>query len=223
MAQLLDTSLFNDSALVAYYKFEGNSNDSKGSNNGSDTSITYSSGNGKFGQGAGGDGSTSKITIAGSGLNIASPLSVSLWLNADSSGSGTGQFALSSDPNNTVSIQYNYTDSKYIFGASTSGEGYAEYAQSGTTSKDAWHLVQWQYDGSTLKGYVDLTEVVSQARTGSLNSYDANAWRLFTYDTGSLFYKGKMDDLAFLSKSLSANERAELYNDVSGGFIYMSS
>jgi len=41
---------------------EGNSNDSKGSRNGTDTSVSYSSGNGEFGQGAGYNG-TSGSTI----------------------------------------------------------------------------------------------------------------------------------------------------------------
>ena len=49
--QLADTSLFSDANLVSYYKLEGNSNDSKGSNNGTDTSVDYGTAYGKFGQG----------------------------------------------------------------------------------------------------------------------------------------------------------------------------
>ena len=60
----------------------GNSTDSSGnSNNGTDTAITYSQANGKFGQGAGFNGSSSKIncgTSAGLLLNI---FTWSFWVN----------------------------------------------------------------------------------------------------------------------------------------------
>ncbi|MEK7174285.1 MAG: hypothetical protein AAB759_01355, partial [Patescibacteria group bacterium] len=51
-SELYSTSFFSDSNLLNYYRFEGNSNDSKGSNNGTDTNISYSSSYGKFGQGS---------------------------------------------------------------------------------------------------------------------------------------------------------------------------
>jgi hypothetical protein len=68
MAEIAGLSLFNDSALQSYYKFEGNSNDSKGAINGSDTTITYSVLAGKYGQGAQWNGSSSKIDF-GNNLN----------------------------------------------------------------------------------------------------------------------------------------------------------
>lgn len=49
--------------LVHYYPFEGNSNDSVGSINGTDTSITYSTSYGKIGQGARASTATSKIVL----------------------------------------------------------------------------------------------------------------------------------------------------------------
>lgn len=47
--------------IVLAYKLDGNSNDSVGSNNGTDTAITYSTGNGKLVQGAGFNGTSSVI------------------------------------------------------------------------------------------------------------------------------------------------------------------
>lgn len=50
--ELYSTPLFNDASLISYYRMEGNSNDAKSSNNGSDSSMSYSTTSGKFGEGA---------------------------------------------------------------------------------------------------------------------------------------------------------------------------
>lgn len=224
MAELFTLPLFSDPTLVSYYRFEGNSNDSKSSNNGSDTSVTYNAGNGKYGQGAGGDGSATHIIYSGTGLNIAAPLTVNCWVNVDSSGSGTNQFVLSSDPNNTVGLSYNYTTSKWIFHIIDSGTGGGSDAQSGTTSKDAWHMLTWTYaNGSSLLGYIDGVQVVNRVASGTLNSYDSGAYTLFDYSTtgSGLAFKGKLDDLCFFGKILSAAEIASLYNDNSGAFFQL--
>src|ERR1051326_1866471 len=91
--EIYRTKLFNDPALVSYWRFEGNSNDSKGSNNGSDTSITYSSGNGNFGQGAGFNGSSSKIVITdNSSLHLLSAFTILGWIKASGTLNGNGIF-----------------------------------------------------------------------------------------------------------------------------------
>jgi len=58
----------------------GNSNDSSGNgNNGTDTSITYSLANGKFGQGAGFNGSSSRINLPTSLVQTGN-FTISLWV-----------------------------------------------------------------------------------------------------------------------------------------------
>jgi len=58
----------------------GNSTDSSGNGiNGTDTAITYSLANGRFGQGAGFNGSTSLINL-GNTLNIAGAITISAWV-----------------------------------------------------------------------------------------------------------------------------------------------
>src|SRR6185312_10115272 len=77
--ELYLTPLFHDSALQAYYRMEGNSNDSKNSNNGTDTSITYSSTNAKFGQAADFNGTTSLIAIPLS-VTTATNVTIHCWV-----------------------------------------------------------------------------------------------------------------------------------------------
>src|ERR1035437_2399766 len=67
--------------LVSYWKMQANSNDSVATNNGTDTAITYNTGNGIIGQGAGYNGTTSKISVGtNSSLNLTGNQSVSMWV-----------------------------------------------------------------------------------------------------------------------------------------------
>ena len=56
------TKFINDANLVSYWKLDGNSNDSKGSNNGTDTGMSYSAG--LFDSAGVFNGSSSNINIA---------------------------------------------------------------------------------------------------------------------------------------------------------------
>jgi hypothetical protein len=81
MAELLRTPLFGDSRIVAYYRMQGNSNDSSGSNNGSDTSMTYTGDDGIYGNGAHFNGTTGKILVPNaSALNITGTVSLGAWI-----------------------------------------------------------------------------------------------------------------------------------------------
>ena len=75
--------------LLAYWKLDGNSNAATSSFNGSDTSITYSSGNGIINQGAGFNGSSSKITLGTGSLSInhsSGDYTVSAWIKLSHTG-----------------------------------------------------------------------------------------------------------------------------------------
>lgn len=71
---------------ISYYKLDGNSNDSVGTNNGTDTAITYSSANGRIIQGAGFNGTNSIITIpTATNLNFGTgDFTVCLWYKGNS-------------------------------------------------------------------------------------------------------------------------------------------
>src|SRR3569833_2108575 len=84
--------------LVSCWKLDGNSNDAVGSNNGTDSSVTYNSGNGKIVQGAGVTGSTSGITVARNATLEAAEFSASAW------------FKVTSDFSNFIILAKNYTN-----------------------------------------------------------------------------------------------------------------
>lgn len=67
-------------SLLSYWRFEGNSTDSKGAVNGSDTAVTYGTDFGKIGQGAGFDGVSSRI-LFGDVYDVGTgPFTVAAWV-----------------------------------------------------------------------------------------------------------------------------------------------
>jgi hypothetical protein len=81
MPELKTTTLFTDANLVSYWRFESNSNDEKGSNNGTDhATLTYSTGNGKFNKGVGFDGSAGYIDLGDPSNLIGDVFTINMWL-----------------------------------------------------------------------------------------------------------------------------------------------
>lgn len=69
------TKFINDASLVSYWPLDGNSNDAKGSNNGTDTSVTYGTSYVpyvNFGQGANYNGSAYTDIGNPAGLQLSS-------------------------------------------------------------------------------------------------------------------------------------------------------
>ena len=80
--------LNSDSGLVGYWKLDGNANDSKGSNNGTATSITYTSGvNGRFGQCGVFNGSSSYVDCGNSASLQLTSGTISAWIKTSGAGS----------------------------------------------------------------------------------------------------------------------------------------
>ncbi|NTW32788.1 MAG: LamG domain-containing protein, partial [Bacteroidetes bacterium] len=84
--ELYSTPFFSDANLVAYWRLEGNSQDAKGSNNGSDVDMSYDNSYGKFGKGAYFNGSSSKISISNDFVSGGKIFSISAWINPTSGG-----------------------------------------------------------------------------------------------------------------------------------------
>ena len=111
--------------------FEGNSNDStSNSNDGTDTSITYSTANGKIGQGAGFNGSTSNIAYPSLGLG--NSFTFSFWFNTNSPATEQ-RFAYNDDTDN-IFVIVRILDSKV---ALQFYDGTTNFTVSGTTTLSA--------------------------------------------------------------------------------------
>lgn len=106
MAVLYQTPLFNDTTLQAYWQFEGNSADSKGTFTGTDANISYGAAFGKFAQGAVFNGSNSQIAI-GTALNLSNTsFSIVGWLNLQGTSAGMTLYAQRNSNNTDRNMQF---------------------------------------------------------------------------------------------------------------------
>lgn len=192
---------------VSYYKFEWNSNDSVWSNNGTDTSITYSSGNGKILQWAWFNGTSSFISIW-TWLNttmIWSSWSISFWGNSTTA---AHQIAIACD-NNTGARQFAcwILNSKIYFERA----GTWVIANTGTTVSGYYQVV-FIYTGGTLYWYLNNSLITSVAMSALPTSANPIQIGRRQYTGSNLYYNGALDEIWFWSTNLSSGERSELYN-----------
>jgi Concanavalin A-like lectin/glucanases superfamily len=202
-AALSQSSLFSDPSLIAYYPFEGNSNDSKGSHNGAGTNITYGTSYGKFGQGANFDGSSSFISL-GSSVNIPAAFSIHAWVYLKSPlQTGTVFNNDNSGGTQTVYIQINGQGSMSCSNFISSID-----SPNGTLTAGAWYMIDYTNDGSSAKLYINGSQVA--AGTVAHTAYTESAY-IGKYALGTNYLKGSVDDYAIFSRALSGAEIASVY------------
>ena len=204
--ELSQTPLASDSNLVSYYRFEGNSNDSKGSNNGSDISMTYGPGSGKFGQGAHFDGISSHIQKLGpTGLPTGNhDLSFTVWIKPSVGTAVVGGFGTASP------AEY----ASFGFDASIYWGGFNNDANvSFSHSADNWYLLTATYAAAdqTVRFYVNGSQ---QGTTRTISTPNVVLTSLdigFQYWLPTTFYAEEMDDFAIFSRVLTPTEISNLY------------
>jgi hypothetical protein len=210
------TSLITDANLLHYYRFEGDSHDSIGTYDGTDTNITYASGNGKFGMGiASTAGSGDGISVGnGSNLNFTSgDFSFSFWFNPQTNANNKNLFCRGL-----------YTDDGYLCAVFASGDnvnmGFYTYqnaaVQAHVTSTvfelNNWHHVAITRSGTAVKIYKNGQECLygtaeshTDPETSTRNFYIAR------YDEVSYESAAKIDDFAIFNRLLTPTEVNDIY------------
>lgn len=200
---------------ISYWKLDGNSNDSVSSNNGTDTAITYSTGNGKIVQGAGHNGSTSTFTLP---IVMGTNGSFNLWFkrndittnNSSMFGStkvGTSDY-IRINPTNANSIQFVCAD---------------EILTPTLTTDTNWHMATITWSSTVAwKAYIDGSLVSTGAsiknptNTGYNIRTGITSDGLSTYTPGQTWYNGAIDEIGYWNVALTANDINLLYNAGSG-------
>jgi hypothetical protein len=212
--------------LVSYYKLDSNSNDSYGSNNGTDNSISYVSG--KIGNAASFNGSSSFISIADNddlsftnGTNDL-PFSISMWVNFSS----LGDMWLLNKRLTGVNDEYQliYYSGKFIinlFDGTFGGHFFKEYSFTPTTGT-YYHIVA-TYSGngsvSGLKLYVNGVSVGTTSTSGSYSRMRNGTAPVVLGKAGwfnGLNFSGKIDETAIYNIELTQAEIDLLYNAGNG-------
>jgi hypothetical protein len=208
--------------LIHYWKLDGNSNDAVGSTNGSDTGITYSSGNGKIVQGAGfARGSSSKISFGtGSDLQLQAPFSIQLWYKPGNGSSVVANVMVSG--NNTGGNGIQLVNYNGAFGVN--GMTFYEYYSGsfhgidtdGLLTDGTWYHVVVTDDGTTVKQYINGSVQSATMASGTIDYTSFVGFLLGRTGSGADGLTGAIDEVGVWTRALSGSEVTQLYNGGAG-------
>lgn len=186
--EIFKSTFFNYPSLISLWRMEGNSNDSKDSNNGTDTAMSYSAG--LFGSAAVFNGTTSRIAI-GNPANL--KITGNFWLHAWVKGT--------TDVSHIISLwSWNAVDRKGIALLTNSGPAiesavsgntpdvtYKQVVGSGSIVDNSWHMVDGTWNGSILSVYRD------GILSGQGSWTNAPAYQGDTFYIGARFFAGPIN------------------------------
>ena len=200
--------------LVAYYKLDGNSNDSIGTNNGTDTSVTYSTDNGKINQGAGFNGTSSKIAMSsGVGITGDSARTMSFWAKSNST-SGLIGFCGFGQDTMAQNFSFGIYNSHWFFYGAVSTYDF-DTGVNADTNVNFWTIT---YNGKSVTIYKNGSSIGSKSVALNTSSSPLN---IGVRKNGDGFLNGWVDELGIWSRVLTTDEISELYNSGNGynGFL----
>lgn len=234
------SSLFTDPSLVSYWPLVSNSTDNKDSNNGTDTSISYGSGNSPFSgvNGAGFNGSSSKIVLpsggSGGNLKLVSSYTIMGWFKLAQVRQVLFQCWNNDPSNNEAGIQMlvdvNDTIAKFRLdtGRNTSGV-YKNVRGSTSVGDSTFRLMTAVYDDAAdelrlyLNGSLEATTTGVTLPPVYVTSPYTRIGSNFETASGveGLWVNGAISDVAVFSRALTLAEIVARYNGtdlpVSGG------
>lgn len=206
---------------MAYYKLDGNSNDSLGVNNWTDTSMSYVDGKiwncGSF------NGSSSYIKPPSGWIRPTGNFTINAWINTSTTWTSKSIFQTYSQLTPVVSwFQFTITSWNVVAFSSWKNTWYVpntDYkAVTWTTNvcTGNWTMVSAVYNGSTLEVFVNW---VSDGSTTWTNApvYQADSKPTigannFQQNLFVDFFNGKIDELWIWSDAKSWSELTQLYN-----------
>jgi len=198
-------------SILAYWKFEGNSDDSVGVNNGTDVALLYSDVYGKVNRGAHFNGVDSAVTLGGPAFGLSG--TISFWLKPDSLSAG---YVYDTSLGHRFLIYNSNTDLGYLIfwlgNATVNG-----FDRAFPISVGVYQMVSITWSGSTIIIYKNGVQVGVYTRLLDI-TIPSVMWFGRRY-TGWGFLDGDLDEFGIWSRVLSPVELLQIYN--SGyGFTY---
>lgn len=209
-----------DTNQLYAYKLDGSSVDTiSGANNGSDTNITYSSGNGKLVQGAGFGGLTSTIQLPNNDWSATAGYSIQAWIKTSSTaeqqivcrdnGSGAGRL---------FQLRMEATTGKIGFIRFDGSTNVVTNLQSSASVNDGnWHHVIETFDttsGSVI--YIDGSSSGTDANTTANRGGTSSIPYIGSFDNSTSFWSGAIDEVYVWNRALTGSEVTSLYNSGTG-------
>ena len=203
--------------LVSYYKFDSsNSNDSVGSNNGTDTTISYVAG--LIGNGASYTANSSRISLGDpANLKFSGAHTLNIWINMG----GTNRanldqlFSKGNDGTDFSCITLYWSNSNtLVYGINANRTTNTRVEISNTVTVDSnWHMVTAVYTGTNMYLYWDGTQIATTSTSITIDTTD-NWYIGNTNSTRSV--NKKLDEAGMWSRALSGSEITQLYNSGNG-------
>ena len=200
--------------IISEYKFQNNTLDTVGSNDGTPTALTYTAG--LVGQTGVFDGVTSAVVIADdpSLTFILVPFSVTFLVNFTSTARA---FLISKRETASSSAEYQLTYVNGVFsfilysGGTTASSIRAVHTLTPTLGQ--WYHITLTYNGGTnlndIKFYVDGVDVGANDQTGTftgMGNTTSDVWFGQATFIGSYDFNGDMDCIRFWDKELTSDE-----------------
>lgn len=193
--------------IVAYYKFDGNSNDSVGSANGTDHTITYSNANGIINNGAGFNGTSSYIQVPGQ--TWTSTMSISLWVFGTWA---NGNFIMDSTAGAARTYIWNPAADSNL---QVSIHNTAATTFTSILTASAWNHIVFIADGSNVTAYKNGSSFGTQTMSLSGSQTPTNSY-FATDNAQSTFGVTKLDEIGIWNCTLTSAQVTSLYNGGAG-------
>lgn len=215
------TSLLTD--LENYYEFEGNSNDSHGSLNGTDSGVAYSTSYGKISQGVRNNNTSSYISIGGNSDfdYIHSPciFTINFWMRKGSTSlnyNPLGNFTANTAKGFIMSFTSNPYTQLYLTNGSNNVYSLFYNIMGRFVFDTNWNMITFCADGTY--GYFYVNGVLRyKAELGTVIAGSAAASvRIFNTAAIGGSSPMDMDELGFWSRCLNLAEVGMLYNNGNG-------
>lgn len=204
--------IFNDGSAVATYNLDGNATDLSGNYNGTETSITYTTG--KYGQGAIVTNNNSNKISLGTPIGIGVDKTVSMWVKQTTA--TTYSYAFSQGTLGTTgtyeAIVFGYADSKINFKSRYTSSYIRDITSDITPSLNTWYHIVYTVSGTTSTLYINGvnkgTSTVSSIGTSS------GAMELGASTAPSdQWLDGVIDQVRIFNRALTSTEVSTLYNE----------
>lgn len=206
--ELYRHSLFSDANLVNYWRLEGNSNDSKASNNGTDTDITYGLTYGKFNQGGLFNGTSSYIGLTSCPITGNGNWSIGAWFKTTSTGSRKEIISFG-HPSTTDQGVYLFINPSNILEVDLTNHDGPTGSQ--ILTDGLWHFAVATHNSGTISSYIDGKFISSKAMSPNITSNKYVIGRAIYND--SHYFNGNLDDVFVFSRTLSAAEIWSLWGN----------
>lgn len=220
--------------LVAYYKLDessGNASDSVGSATLTNTNtVGYASA--LINNGADfGTANTNKYLVQSTNDygTDGGAISISMWVKMRTEiASGNQGFVIhggaTSHVNDMIGYDYNAGTRRLAWNRQQQNTANNVYYSTQTLGTTNWHHLVYTYDGTTMKGYYDGTEVVSQALSGNGASGTGDGFSIGSNNRGGGqewygYASAYIDEVGVWTRALTGAEVTSLYNG-GAGFAY---